>query len=67
MWEFERDCHDLHIFSTALVVFDVPDITFTITVSGDDTVVTSDSDAPFRARLAGGDITDATDRKATLR
>jgi alpha-D-xyloside xylohydrolase len=44
-------------------------VTFTITVSGADTVVTSDSDAPFRARLAGQDATatDATDRKATLR
>ncbi|TFC61709.1 MULTISPECIES: alpha-xylosidase [unclassified Cryobacterium] len=42
-------------------------VTFTITVSRDDTVVTSDSDAPFRARLAGGDILSSTDRKATLR
>ncbi|MCU1445548.1 alpha-xylosidase [Cryobacterium sp.] len=42
-------------------------VTFTITVSGADTVVTSDSNAPFRARLAGGDISASSDRKATLR
>ncbi|TFD90649.1 alpha-xylosidase [Cryobacterium lactosi] len=41
-------------------------ITVTITVSGDDTVVTSDSDAPFRARLAGAEPVDSTDRKATV-
>ena len=42
-------------------------VTITITVSGDDTVLTSDSDAPFRARLAGGDIVSSSNRKATLR
>jgi alpha-D-xyloside xylohydrolase len=42
-------------------------VTFTITTSGDDTVVTSDADAPFRARLAGGDAVASTDRKATVR
>ncbi|MGO4783143.1 alpha-xylosidase [Cryobacterium sp. W22_MBD10_FK3] len=41
-------------------------ITVTITVSNDDTVLTSDSDAPFRARLAGGEIVASTDRKATV-
>jgi alpha-D-xyloside xylohydrolase len=45
-------------------------VTFTVTTSGGETVVTSDSDAAFQARLAGTDpdsATAATDRKATLR
>jgi alpha-D-xyloside xylohydrolase len=42
-------------------------VTFTITISGDDTLVTSDSAAPFRARLAGGESVASTDRKATPR
>ncbi|WEO77895.1 alpha-xylosidase [Cryobacterium sp. SO2] len=42
-------------------------ITVTVTSDGDNTVVTSDSAAPFRARLAGGTTVVATDRKALLR
>jgi alpha-D-xyloside xylohydrolase len=42
-------------------------VVFVVTLSGGDTVVTSDSDAPFRARLAGHDAVDAVGRTATLR
>ncbi|WP_130177111.1 LacI family DNA-binding transcriptional regulator [Cryobacterium sp. SO1] len=41
-------------------------ITITVTTDGDSTVVTSDSAAPFRARLAGGTTVVAADRKALL-
>jgi alpha-D-xyloside xylohydrolase len=42
-------------------------LTVTVATDGDQTVVTSDSAAPFRARLAGGTTVVATDRKALLR
>jgi len=42
-------------------------IHLTISRDGADTVIDSDVDAPFRARLAGGDIVSSSDRKATLR
>lgn len=41
-------------------------VTLTITSEGDSLTVSSDADAPFRARLAGGETLTATERKAVL-